>query len=138
MPPSSPGALKSDATRRGGHRRHHQRHRRGHETSASASDSGRAEIGDAGRPTEDADLPTQAREPGEDPPGHDGTLPGASEDPGRGHDHSERCIDQLAPGAIVVQAEIVLMHGDAFFKKIGVLPSAPVAAPEAASTEYPH
>lgn len=47
-------------------------------------------------------------------------------DDNRGHSNERRrtrCLDQLVPGAVVMRAEIVLAHGNAFFKKLGVLPA---------------
>lgn len=63
-----------------------------------------------------------ADEPREKPPGRDGTAPGASEDPGKGADRRRRrCIDYLVEGAIVKRADMVLAHGNAFYRTIGVV-----------------
>ncbi len=58
---------------------------------------------------------------GQDAPGHDGTPPGASEDPGQGAEHSDRCTtDDLVVGAPVKKAELVLIDGGAFYKMVAV------------------
>lgn len=60
---------------------------------------------------------------GDQPPGRDGTEPGASEDPGEGAERRRRhrCIHYLVEGAIVKRADMVLAHGKAFYRTIGVV-----------------
>jgi hypothetical protein len=55
-----------------------------------------------------------------DPPGHDGTPPGSSEDPGQGAKHkAPRCTTaDLVVGAVVEEAELKLKNGGAFYKKV--------------------
>lgn len=64
-----------------------------------------------------------AGDPGEKPPGRDGTKPGASEGPGNGAQQRRRhrCIRYLVEGAIVKRADMVLAHGNAFYRTIGVV-----------------
>lgn len=71
----------------------------------------------------------RGEEPGEDAPGHDGTPPGRSEDPGQGAEHSDRCsTDDLVAGTTVQYAELVLIDGKAIYGLVG-LERAPQAAP---------
>lgn len=74
--------------------------------------------------------PGQGEDGNDDPPGHDGTPPGASEDPGQGEDHANRpprCDeDDLVPGTVVKQAEIVLTNGNAYFRFISLRRPLPV------------
>lgn len=67
----------------------------------------------------------------DDRPGDDAVAPGASDEPGKGADRRRprRCLKALVPGAVVVRAEMVLAHGNAFFKRIGLVP------PQAADAE---
>jgi hypothetical protein len=96
---------------KGRHHGHHLKRRRGGK-SASASRRG----------PDDAAHGVRDSVPGEDRPGDDGTAPGRSENPGQGAERSDRCnVEDLVPGAIVKRAEIVLTHGNAFYKKIGVI-----------------
>jgi len=107
----------------GSHRGHHLKRRRGGR-SASASRRG---LGDAAHGVRDSEA-------GEDRPGDDGTAPGRSENPGEGAERSDRCnVEDLVPGAIVKRAEIVLTHGNAFYKMVGVIPApaSPDAEPSA-------
>jgi hypothetical protein len=65
-------------------------------------------------------------EPGEDPPGHDGTAPGRSEDPGQGAEHSHRCgVEDLVAGTTVKVAELVLIDGNAFYRLVGLAQQGP-------------
>ncbi len=75
-------------------------------------------------------------QPGEDPPGHDGTAPGHSEDPGQGAEHSRRCgPDDLVAGAAVKVAELILVDGKAFYKLVGLPQQASAEpAPEVPAT----
>jgi hypothetical protein len=58
---------------------------------------------------------------GDDPPGHDGTPPGRSEDPGQGAAHSARCTtDDLVAGSTVKFAELVLLDGKAFYREVAL------------------
>jgi hypothetical protein len=78
----------------------------------------------------------QHGETGEDPPGHDGTPPGASEDPGQGAEHSSRCgTDDLTVGTVVKKAEIVLTNGNAYFRVICLPRPLPADTPEAPSDD---
>ena len=103
-------------------RRHRGRH------GAAASRRGESEPGDdRGRHSEE--------EPGGDQGGRgpesgdDGVESGDHH--GRGH-HGERCnTGDLVEGAVVMRAEIVLTHGKALYKKIGLLP------PQVTTTEAP-
>jgi hypothetical protein len=91
----------------------HERRRGAHASSRGPGESGGGEDGvrDGGR----------GLELGEDPPGHDGTAPGRSEDPGKGAEHSHRCTtDDLVAGATVKVAELVLLDGNAFYKLVGL------------------
>ena len=64
----------------------------------------------------------QGDDENEDPPGHDGTPPGASEGPGRGFEHHEQAsscsTEDLVVGAVVKEAELQLDNGVATFSKI--------------------
>lgn len=71
--------------------------------------------------------PGQGDDGNDDPPGHDGTLPGASEGPGRGHEHghgrghddSADCTTAaLVVGAVVDEAELKLRNGVATFSEV--------------------
>jgi hypothetical protein len=106
------------------HRRHLRRHRRRHHGQASASNRGPAVRGSDG--SQDSDL-VRGPKAGEDTPGHDGTPPGASEDPGQGAENSDRCTtDDLVEGTTVKVAELVLINGNAYFKLVALKPPAPV------------
>ncbi len=57
----------------------------------------------------------------EDPPGHDGTPPGSSEDPGQGADHTAKCTtDALVVGAVVKRAELVIVGGKVYFTLVAL------------------
>ena len=59
--------------------------------------------------------PGQGDDENDDPPGHDGTPPGASEGPG----HSSSCsAEDLIEGTVVKEAELQLENGVATFSKI--------------------
>jgi hypothetical protein len=66
--------------------------------------------------------PGQGEDESDDPPGHDGTPPGASEGPGRGFEHQEHSgncsAEDLVVGAVVKEAELQLDNGVATFSKI--------------------
>lgn len=67
--------------------------------------------------------PGQGNDENDDPPGHDGTAPGASEGPGQGaeqsgEDHSNCSTEDLVVGAVVQEAELQLENGVATFTKI--------------------
>ena len=99
---------------------------------------GEAEPGDDSRdPGRAPDNPVRGHEPGEDPPGHDGTAPGHSEGPGQGAEHRHhRCgPDDLVAGATVKVAELVLFDGKAFYKLVGLQRQASAEpSPEAPTT----
>jgi hypothetical protein len=83
---------------------------RGHRASASHRDGG--ESGE--------DHGERGLKPGEDR-GHHGAESGEDHHD-HGH-HGERCnTSDLVEGAVVMHAEIVLTHGKALYKKIGLLP----------------
>ncbi|HWB69178.1 MAG TPA: hypothetical protein VG518_04310 [Solirubrobacterales bacterium] len=64
--------------------------------------------------------PGQGEDENDDPPGHDGTPPGASEGPGRGHaeDDSSCTTAALVAGAVVGEASLELKDGVATFEEI--------------------
>jgi hypothetical protein len=63
--------------------------------------------------------PGQGDDENDDPPGHDGTPPGASEGPGHGADNSAQCATaDLVAGAVVQEAELELEHGVGTFSKV--------------------
>lgn len=113
--------------------RHHKRghHHRG-DHGASASRRGGGELGDdRGGQGEDQpgdDRGGQGLEPSDDRGEHGAQGDEQGDDhPGdhgdRGH-HGRRCnAGDLVEGAVVMRAEIVLTHGKALYKKIGLLPS---------------
>jgi hypothetical protein len=108
-----------------GHRHDGLRHR-GHAGATASRDGSGSEHGGRGPGGEN---PGRGEEPGEDPPGHDGTPPGNSEDPGEGAEHSARCTtEDLVAGATVQFAELVLFDGNAFYKTVGLAPSEEVTA----------
>jgi len=99
-------------------------HLRGH--GARSSRRGEEEPGDdrgrGGEPEPGDDRGQQ----GERPQGPPALGDGGAHD--RGH-HGERCnASDLVPGAVVMKAEIVLTHGEALFKKVGLLPPRPATA----------
>jgi hypothetical protein len=93
-----------------------------------AATSDAAPLGDRSRDTE---APTGVRETGGEPPQRDApetdpeegevgdALPGPA-------DH-RRCLRHLVPDAVVLRAEMVLAYGDAFFRRIALLPPPAVA-----------
>lgn len=117
-------------------RRHHRRGRRrghGHDGGATLSRRGSDEDEDRSGPDSDDDNELDEgdrRGHGEDESGDDHDEHGveAGEDHhGDGHRGDDRgrhgCnAGDLVEGAVVMKAEIVLTHGSAFFKKIGLLP----------------
>jgi hypothetical protein len=110
-----------------GRRRHggedSRRHRRG---SARLSRRGDSDAEHQGRGEPEDEDHGRGDEPGEDPPGHDGTPPGRSEDPGQGAEHSGRCTaDDLVVGGTVKVAELVLIDGSAFYKLVALPPRPP-------------
>lgn len=111
-------------------RRHSLRHRHG-----AARASRRGELGgDRGRGPEGEEG--QGRQPGEDPPGHDGTAPGRSEGPGQGVEHSGRCTtEDLVAGTPVKVAELVLIDGNAYYRLVGLPPKSPQSEPEGEGEE---
>jgi len=115
-------------------RRHHlrgRRHRRRHVASAS-----RGGVSDISGDRRTGDEPSDVRgdrgiEPGDD----HGEQGGESGEDAHGHRPGDRCnTDDLVPGAIVMRAEIVLAHGNAFYARIGLLPPQ-LATPQAPTTE---
>jgi hypothetical protein len=67
--------------------------------------------------------PGQGEDENDDPPGHDGTPPGASEGPGRGDENSADCgPEALVVGAEVDEAELELQHGTATFEEVDLAP----------------
>jgi len=119
--------------RRRGHRRGHGHGGDGVSFSRRGSDSGEDRSGPGGGGSED-EVGDDRGGRGEDEVGGDrgGRGPEPGEDDhvhgedhhGEGHDHGRHGCNagDLIEGAIVMKAEIVLTHGDAFFKKIGLLP----------------
>jgi hypothetical protein len=82
---------------------------------ASASNHGEDESEDEGE-DEDHAGPGDGEMP---PPGHDGTPPGSSEDPGDGAENSADCTtDALVEGAVVEEAELKLRDGKAVYKEV--------------------
>jgi hypothetical protein len=102
-----------------------RRHRRArHRGTLSRRDVG------SDRPAPGPDRPTDVVAPerdGEgrevDQPESEALSPGESDDPGNGAERRRprRCIKALVPGAVVIRAEMVLAHGEAFFSRIGML-----------------
>jgi hypothetical protein len=107
-----------------GHRRHHRHGRR--RASASATRDGAVRDGDLAVRDEGADHVSGDDRPdaGERPEGDDRADAGDRTDRPGDRRHPRRCHRLLVPGAIVVRAEMVLTHGNAFFARIGVLPPA--------------
>lgn len=92
---------------------HHGEH--GDDSGASASHS---DDEDRSGPGENSG-PGSGSDDSDDPAGHDGTPPGASEDPGRGAEHSANCtIGALVVGAVVDEAELRLDDGVATFEEV--------------------
>jgi hypothetical protein len=113
-------------------RHRHRGHGEDHPASASAShrDEGESD----GESESDDDLrtgpPGQGDDHNDDPPGHDGTAPGASEGPGRGAENRHDCgVEDLVAGTVVKQAEIETEDGEeAVFEKLKLVKPKP--APE--------
>jgi len=105
--------------------RHHLRGRGHRHHGANASRRGDGEFGDhrGGRGEEEAgdDHGVDGAEPGDDRGTH-GVEPSGDHHGDHGH-HGKRCnAGDLVEGAVVMHAEIVLTHGKALYKKIGLLP----------------
>lgn len=103
-------------------RRHHRRghrHRKRHVASAS-----RRDVRDIGSDRRAGEEPTGV--PGKrgiEPVADQGEQGGEAGEEARGHRPGHRCnAGDLVPGAVVVRAEIVLTHGNAFYARIGLLP----------------
>jgi len=105
------------------HGRHHGRgHDFRHHGRATAARDGSED--DHGNRGPGGDSSGRDEEPGEDTPGHDGTPPGNSEDPGRGAEHSDHCVSgDLVAGATVKFAELVLIDGKAIYGLVGLEPT---------------
>lgn len=109
-------------------RGHHRAHRR---AAASQRGEGGDRLAPRDRTAPETDRPVSADRPeGGDRDGGDAVAPGSSDGPGKGADRAKHCIDALVPGAVVKRAEMVLAHGNAFYKKIGVLPAPATDAAE--------
>lgn len=115
----------------GRHRGRHglRHHLRGGATASHEGDRGGEGGDNRGRGEEEpGDDHGEGLEPGEDnhangddPPGHDGTAPGRSEDPGQGDEHGARCgTDDLAAGTTVKFAELVLVDGKAIYRLVAL------------------
>jgi hypothetical protein len=91
-------------------------HASGEEGAVTSSDH----EGEHGAPGEEPTGPSgQGDDENDDPPGHDGTPPGASEGPGHGSEHSSNCsAEDLVVGAVVKEAELQLENGVATFSKV--------------------
>jgi hypothetical protein len=88
-------------------------HDDGEDSSATASHNDEDNSGPGSGP------PGQGDDENDDPPGHDGTPPGASEDPGHGADNSAGCTTAaLVAGAVVDEAELELRNGVATFTDV--------------------
>lgn len=116
-----------------GHRQRRRARRHGNRQLRRAAVSRRGDRGDTPGELEPGDDRGREDEPGDDR-GGDGGERRVREDEGddhrRGrHRGDSRCVDALVEGATVMRAEMVLAHGKAFYKNIGVLP------PPAAETE---
>lgn len=105
-----------------GHRHGLRPKRRG--PGAGISSSGPSRGGDEARNEDESGDDRGRRHGGEgadDPPGHDGTAPGRSEEPGKDAEHSSRCtVDDLVPGTTVKVAELVLIYGNAYYRLVGL------------------
>jgi hypothetical protein len=115
-----------DHLRGGKHRRRHGAGASRRGQSEAGEERGEDELGDdrGGHGEEDSgdDRGGRGLEPGDVRGGDAGE---AGEDDRRGHGHhGGRCnAGDLVEGAVVMRAEIVLTHGKALYKKIGLLPS---------------
>lgn len=117
-------------------RRHHRRrarlqrrNRRMHRASVSHSrdralEREQQDAAGADGPGEDPVGDQPGEDQGDDQPGDDqGDDHGDGGNRRRHHgDRSGRCVDALVEGATVMRAEMVLAHGKAFYKQVGVLP----------------
>lgn len=129
-------------------RKHHRGHGGDSASERPGSGEGRPPRGEGPPPNDEGDdssgpgsgPPGQGEDGNDDPPGHDGTPPGASEGPGQGEDHGQRppkCDeDDLVAGAVVKKAEIVLTDGNAYFRVI-CLPRPEKAPEEEPAPEVP-
>lgn len=130
-------------------RRGHRRGRGGDDASASRradADEGRSapSESDGGDAVGDGRGVRGQDEPGDDrggrglEPGEDNHAQGEHHR-GRGHDHGRHGCNagDLVEGATVIRAEIVLTHGKAIFKKIGLLPPQAVAPEPEPEPEEP-
>jgi hypothetical protein len=102
--------LVTDATRiQCGHECNH-----GDDSKATVSDHGDGDHSGSG-----SGPPGQGDDENDDPPGDDGTAPGASEGPGHGADNTPNCTTAaLTEGTVVEEAELELEHGVASFEKV--------------------
>ncbi len=83
----------------------------------SPADSRPGEGGDHSGPA--TGPPGQGDDENDNPPGHDGTPPGASEGPGQGAEHSADCTTAaLVAGATVTEAELEISNSGATFDKV--------------------
>jgi hypothetical protein len=106
------GVVTEDTRIRCGHECHHG------DEQEPGDDSGEASASDRG-PGDRSGPPGQGDDQNDDPPGHDGTPPGASEGPGNGAENTANCgPEALVVGATVSEAELELAHGVATFEKI--------------------
>jgi hypothetical protein len=71
-------------------------------------------------PTDDVRIPEEPESEPETEAGDDSPVD---------VDRPRHCHAHLVPGAIVLRAEMVLVYGDAFFKRIAILPPAAVVTP---------
>jgi hypothetical protein len=96
-------------------------HDDGEDSSAAAShnDGEHSAPNDEGNSGPGSGPPGQGDDENDDPPGHDGTPPGASEGPGHGADNSADCTAAaLVVGAVVEEADLSLENGVATFTDI--------------------
>ncbi|HEX6229530.1 MAG TPA: hypothetical protein VFZ41_08750 [Solirubrobacterales bacterium] len=112
-------------------RRHRFRlHRRRAGATASGTTSLRDRKGDTVAATDVRDSGEDARGPEapetEPEEGDEGTWPPVG--------HSRHCLRHLVPGAIVLRAEMVLAYGDAFFRRIAIMPPPAVATTDSSGT----
>jgi hypothetical protein len=118
-------------------RRWHRLRRKHRQRDASATDSAtpRDRVVDADRPTDARTTDDDVRTADDDAESREAPESGgdAAEDPAPVPDRSRHCLRHLVPGAIVLRAEMVLAYGDAFFKRIAVLPPPAVVTSESAT-----
>ena len=97
-------------------------HGEGSATTSSDQQGGDQQGDDDNNPGEEmTGPPGQGDDENDDPPGHDGTPPGAGEGPGNGFEHAQpsNCsTEDLVVGAVVREAELQLENGVATFSKI--------------------